>query len=51
MVYNFLWSEIILILYLFFLFAIGRDIAKADNPVKYKESTDCFYKKYEENEE
>lgn len=31
------------------LFAINRDLSKADNPIKYKESTDWFYEKYEEN--
>lgn len=48
--YEFFWTEMLSILYLFFLFIIERDIAKADNPVKYKESTDWFYEKYEENE-
>ena len=48
--YEFFWTEMLSILYLFFLFVIERDIAKADNPVKYKESTDWFYEKYEENE-
>lgn len=35
------------------LFAINRDLANADNPAKYKESTDWFYEKYDgkENEE
>ena len=32
------------------LFAINIDLAKADNPVKYKESTDWFYEKYEGKE-
>lgn len=32
------------------LFAINRDLSKADNPIKYKESTDWFYETYEENE-
>lgn len=48
--YEFFWTEMLSILYLFFLFVIERDIAKADNPVKYKESTDWFYEKYDENE-
>ena len=48
--YEFFWTEMLSILYLFFLFVIERNIAKADNPVKYKESTDWFYEKYDENE-
>ncbi len=44
---DFLWSQMLSILYLLFLFVIDRDIAKADNPMKYKESTDWFYEKYE----
>ena len=31
------------------LFAINRNLAKADNQIKYKESTDWFYEKYEED--
>ena len=27
-----------------------RDRSKADNPIKYKESTDWFYEKQEKNE-
>ena len=41
--YEFLFIELCLILYLIILFAINRDLSKADNPVKYKESTDWFY--------
>lgn len=32
------------------LFEINRNLSKADNPEKYKESTDWFYEKYEEKE-
>lgn len=30
------------------LFLINKDLSKADNPEKYKESTDWFYEKYED---
>lgn len=46
--YYFFFGEILSILYLIVLFAINRDLAKADNPDKYKESIDWFYEKYEE---
>lgn len=48
--YDFFFGEIFTILYLVILFAINRDLSKADNPEKYKESTDWFYEKYEEKE-
>ena len=35
-------------IYLVILFAINKDISKAINPIKYKESTDWFYETYEE---
>ena len=44
---DYYFSEILLILYIAMLSAINRDLAKADNPEKYKESTDWFYEKYE----
>lgn len=47
--YDFYFGEIFSILYLSILFAINRDLSKADNPIKYKESTDWFYETYEEN--
>jgi hypothetical protein len=47
----FFFGEIISILYIITLFAINRDLAKADNPVKYKESTDWFYENYENKDE
>ena len=39
------------ILYLVILWAIFRDLAKASDPIKYKESTDWFYETYEKEEE
>ncbi len=30
-------------LYINILFLITRDLGKAENPIKYKESTDWFY--------
>ena len=46
--YGYFFGEIFSILYLMRLFAINRDLSKADNPDKYKESTDWFYEKYED---
>lgn len=43
--YLFLWGEILLIFYLVILFAIKMNLSKADNPERYKESTDWFYEK------
>lgn len=49
--YDFYIGEFFLIMYLIILFAINKDLSKADNPSKYKESTDWFYEKYKgENE-
>lgn len=48
--YDYFFAEIFSILYLVILFAINRDLSKADNPIKYKESTDWFYEKYEEKD-
>lgn len=48
--YDYFFGEMFSILYLIILFAINRDLSKADNPIKYKESTDWFYEKYEEKE-
>lgn len=45
--YEYFFEEILSILYMITLFSINRDLAKADNPVKYKKSTDWFYEKYE----
>lgn len=46
--FDFLLVEVVSILYLIILFLINKDLSKADNPTKYKESTDWFYEKYEE---
>lgn len=43
---DFFLGEILSILYLIFLFMINRDLSKADNPEKYKDSIDWFYEKY-----
>ena len=48
--YDYFFGEILSIVYMTILLAINRDLAKADNPVKYKESTDWFYEKYEGKE-
>lgn len=48
--FDYFFGEILSIVYMIILFAINRDLAKADNPVKYKESTDWFYEKYEGKE-
>ena len=48
--YDYLLGEFFLILYLIILFAINKDLSKADNPEKYKESTDWFYEKYDSDE-
>ena len=45
--YDYLLGEFFLILYLIILFAINKDLSKADNPEKHKESTDWFYERYE----
>ena len=42
------WFEIFTIGYIVILFLINKDLSKADNPEKYKESTDWFYEKYED---
>lgn len=48
--YDYLLGEFFLILYLIILFAINKDLSKADNLEKYKESTDWFYERYESDE-
>ena len=49
--YYYMFWEISLVMYIGILFGINRDLAKADNPERYKESTDWFYEKYDEKEE
>lgn len=47
--WDFVLAQVISLAYLILLFAINKDLSKADNPVKYKESTDWFYEQYEED--
>lgn len=46
--YSYLFGEIFLLIYITILFKINGNLSKADNPIKYKESTDWFYEKYEQ---
>lgn len=48
--YAFSIGESLLIFYILLLFVINKYLAKAENPTKYKDSTDWFYEKYDENE-
>lgn len=48
--YDFVLQEGIMILDLMILFAINKDLRKADNPEKYKESTDWFYERLDEKD-
>ncbi len=48
--YDYYFSEILLIVYILVLFKINKDLAKADNPIKYKESTDWFYETLSEKD-
>ena len=41
--YIFLYGQIFSVAYISLLFAINRNLAKADNPIKYIENTDWFY--------
>lgn len=41
----FFWGEIFSLSYLAELFVINMNLSKADNPEKYKESTDWFYER------
>lgn len=49
--YDYLFGQLFVLLYLAMLFVINRNLAKADNPIKYKESTDWFYERYEGKKE
>lgn len=44
---DYFFGEMFSIFYLIMLFAINKDLSKADNPTKYKESTDWFYENIE----
>ena len=48
--FDYVFFEILSLLYLASLFRINKALSKADNPIKYKESTDWFYEKQEKNE-
>ena len=48
---SFVLQEICIILDLIILFAINKDLRKADNPEKYKESTDWFYERLDEKDD
>ena len=48
---DFVLQEGFTILDLLILFAINKDLRKADNPEKYKESTDWFYEKLDEKDD
>ena len=45
---DFLFQELFTIVNLFTLYFINKDLRKADNPEKYRESTDWFYESLEE---
>ena len=47
---DFVLQEGFTILDLLILFAINKDLRKADNPEKYKESTDWFYERLDEKD-
>lgn len=49
--FDFVLQEGFTILDLLILFAINKDLRKADNPEKYKESTDWFYERLDEKDE
>ena len=46
--FDYYFQEIFSIIYVGSLFAILKDLAKANNPIKYKESTDWFYENFED---
>jgi hypothetical protein len=49
--FDFVLQEGITIIDLIILFAINKDLKKADNPEKYKESTDWFYERLDEKDD
>ena len=51
LVLDFVLQEGFTILDLLILFAINKDLRKADNPEKYKESTDWFYERLDEKDD
>lgn len=48
--YDFILGDGITILIIIILYAINKDLRKADNPEKYKESTDWFYERLDEKD-
>ena len=48
---NLILQEIFTILNLVILFEINKDLRKADNPEKYKKSTDWFYERLDEKDD
>lgn len=50
-VLGYFYEEFLLLFFMLGLFSVYRDLAKADNPAKYKGNTDWFYEKYEGNGE
>lgn len=48
---EFVYYEVLSIINIIALFDIYKNLAKVENPEKYKESTDWFYETYEEKEE
>ncbi len=47
----YLWEQAFTIAYIVALFTIQKNLAKANNPIKYRESTDWFYETYEQKNE
>ena len=47
---DFALQELFVVLDLIMLFAINKDLRKADNPEKYKETTDWFYERLDEQD-
>ena len=48
---DFIFQEVFIILVLVILFEANKDLRKADNPEKYKESTDWFYERLDEKDD
>lgn len=48
--FDFILGEGFTILTMMILFAMNKDLRKADNPEKYKESTDWFYERLDEKD-
>ena len=48
---DFIFQDVFIILVLVILFEANKDLRKADNPEKYKESTDWFYERLDEKDD